>query len=103
MKKSIPPTVKHLACQCKIVNVDSGPHKRKIVCIDHNNAFVQWVPKEYEGSDWPEQLDSFVIEGSKRRTQKYLYDNGTVFDKMKYSDVAVSNKVKSIIDKIKGE
>ena len=102
MKKSTPPTVKHLNCECKIVNVDSGPHKRKIVCIEHN-AFVQWVPKEYEGDDWPDQLDSFIIEGSKRRTQKYLYDTGTVFDKMKYSESATSNKVKSIIERIKGE
>ena len=101
MKKSIPPTVKHLNCECKIVNVDSGPHKRKIVCIEHN-AFVQWVPKEYEGGDWPDRLDSFIIEGSKRRTQKYLYDTGTIFEKIKYADSQPSVRIQSIIDKLKG-
>lgn len=46
MAKSIPPTVKHALCNCKIVQGPFGPHGGKIICIEHN-VFVQWIPKSF--------------------------------------------------------
>ena len=97
MKKSTPPTVKHLNCECKIVDVDSGPHKRKIVCIEHN-AFVQWVPKDYEFTE----LDQFILERCKQQTESNLFKNGNLFDKMKFSYTQPNAHTQSIIDKLKG-
>lgn len=97
MKKSIPSTIKHLNCRCKIVIGPFGPHKRKIVCSDHNDAFVQWVPKDFEHPDWPDQLDEFILERVFNRIKKNLADNGTIFDFIKYSEFKTSQRILDIL------
>jgi hypothetical protein len=76
----IPPTVKHLDCPCKILRGSFGPHKAKMICVKHN-AFVQWVSKDFDHLD----IDEYIVEKIKLKTAQQLFENGNVFDKIKYS------------------
>jgi hypothetical protein len=91
----IPPTVKHLDCPCKILRGSFGPHKAKMICVKHN-AFVQWVSKDFDHLD----IDEYIVEKIKLKTAQQLFENGNVFDKLKYSHTQPNAHTQGIIQSV---
>lgn len=97
-----PLEVKHLNCKWCLVPGNFGPHKGKFICEEHN-AFLRWAP-QYLFNDDPDPKGLVFIERQKHKIGNYLFEQGDLFDKMKYQEFNKKppyEKAQKIIDYLK--